>query len=146
LSAGAVAWLTGFDGYRQLTRVTADDRLILDGVSNLHTLKAIRHIVPKATHCYDYFNNSLRFVYEKADIHKVTERIKSMGYQLATFDPSDAKEYGMLYNIANPDEAIEKARQLAEHSCKEEWLLKRQQYYSHVGDTNAAIVDLLTNL
>ncbi len=56
------------------------------------------------------------------------------------------KEYGMLYNIANPDEAIEKARQLAEHSCKEEWLLKRQQYYSHVGDTNAAIVDLLTNL
>ena len=56
------------------------------------------------------------------------------------------KEYGMLYNIANPNEAIEKARQLAEHSCKEEWLLKRQQYYSHVGDTNAAIVDLLTNL
>ncbi len=97
LSAGTAARLTGFDGYRQLTRITANDRLILDGVSNLHTLKAIRHIVPKATHCYDYFNNSLRFVYKKADIRKITQQIKTMGYQLATFDPSDAKEYGMLY-------------------------------------------------
>ena len=66
-------------------------------MSNPNTLKAIRHIVPKATRCYDYFNNSLRFVYEKADIHKVTERIKAIGYELATFDPSDAKTYGMLY-------------------------------------------------
>ena len=56
------------------------------------------------------------------------------------------KEYGMLYNIADPAEAIEKAKQLAENPRKAEWLQKREQYYAHVGDTNAAIVDMLTEI
>ncbi|MBR3724485.1 MAG: DUF354 domain-containing protein [Bacteroidales bacterium] len=56
------------------------------------------------------------------------------------------KEYGMLYNIADPAEAIEKAKQLAESPRKAEWLQKREQYYAHVGDTNAAIVDMLTEI
>lgn len=56
------------------------------------------------------------------------------------------KDYDMLFNIADPNEAIEKAKQLAESPRKEEWLRKREQYYAHVGDTNAAIVDLLTKI
>lgn len=97
LSANAVARLTGFDGYKQLTRITPSDRLLLDGVSNPRTLKAIRWIVPRQTRCYDYFNNSLRFVYGNTDIDATTKRIKKIGYQLATFDPADAEKYGMLY-------------------------------------------------
>lgn len=56
------------------------------------------------------------------------------------------KQYGLLYNIASPAEAIRLAGQLSLQSHKEEWLHKREQYYSQVGDTNAQIVSLLENL
>lgn len=55
-------------------------------------------------------------------------------------------KYGMLYNISNPTEAIEKASELAASPKKEEWTQKREQYYKQVGDINAQIVQLLTNI
>ena len=55
-------------------------------------------------------------------------------------------KYGMLFNIADPAEAISKAEELATHSRKTEWLQKRVDYYSETGDMNAAITDLLTTL
>ena len=54
--------------------------------------------------------------------------------------------YGMLYNIANPVDAISKAEELSQHSRKAEWIQKREQYYSKTGDINASITELLTNL
>lgn len=54
--------------------------------------------------------------------------------------------YGMLFNIANPDEAIAQAEELAKHSRKAEWIQKREQYYTKTGDINADITKLLTNL
>lgn len=54
--------------------------------------------------------------------------------------------YGMLYNIADPAEAIKKAEELAKNPQKTEWMQKREQYYSKTGDINAAITNLLTNL
>ena len=55
-------------------------------------------------------------------------------------------KYGMLYNISNPNEAIKKASELAASPKKEEWTQKREQYYKQVGDINAQIVQLLTNI
>ena len=54
--------------------------------------------------------------------------------------------YGMLYNIADPEEAINKAEELSTHSRKAEWIEKRKKYYSETGDINAAITNLLTNI
>ena len=54
--------------------------------------------------------------------------------------------YGMLYNIADPEEAINKAEELSSHSRKAEWIEKRKKYYSETGDINAAITNLLTNI
>lgn len=56
------------------------------------------------------------------------------------------EQYGLLHNVASPTEAIQLAQQLSLHSHKEEWLQKRERYYSQVGDTNAQIVTLLENL
>ncbi len=56
------------------------------------------------------------------------------------------KTYGMLFNIADPAEAISKAEELAAHSRKSEWQRKRENYYSETGDMNAAITNLLTTL
>ena len=55
------------------------------------------------------------------------------------------QQYDLLYNIASPAEAIQKAVELSQHSHKEAWLQKREQYYAKVGDINAQIVDLLEN-
>ena len=55
-------------------------------------------------------------------------------------------KYGMLFNIANPTEAISKAEELAVHSRKTEWQQKRIDYYSETGDMNADITNLLTTL
>lgn len=54
--------------------------------------------------------------------------------------------YGMLFNIADPDDAIKKAEELASHDHKTEWQQKREKYYAHTGDINATITNLLTNL
>ena len=54
--------------------------------------------------------------------------------------------YGMLFNIANPDDAIKKAEELASQNHKTEWQQKREKYYAHTGDINATITNLLTNL
>ena len=56
------------------------------------------------------------------------------------------EQYGLLYNIATPAEAIRQAAQLSLNSKKEEWLHKREQYYSRVGDINAQIVSLLESV
>lgn len=56
------------------------------------------------------------------------------------------QQYGLLYNIASPAEAIRQAGQLSQQSHKEEWLRKREQYYVKVGDINAQIVSLLENI
>lgn len=54
--------------------------------------------------------------------------------------------YGMLFNIADPDDAIKKAEELASQNHKTEWQQKREKYYAHTGDINATITNLLTNL
>ena len=56
------------------------------------------------------------------------------------------EKYGMLYNVANPLDAIALASELSEKSHKEEWVKKRDNYYAQIGDINAKIVDILENL
>lgn len=55
-------------------------------------------------------------------------------------------EHKMLFNIADPEVAIAKATELAAAPRKEEWMKKREEYYKRVGDINAQIVELLTNI
>lgn len=52
-------------------------------------------------------------------------------------------KYHLLHNIASPQDAIAKARELSENTQKNEWVEKKNLYYQHVGDVNAQIVDIL---
>lgn len=87
------AWLTGFEGWKELRHVRPTDRFIADGVTNPRTLQAIAWILPEAVRKYNYFNNSLRFALPGKDIGALMDRMRHMGYHLITFDPDDAASY-----------------------------------------------------
>jgi predicted glycosyltransferase len=55
-------------------------------------------------------------------------------------------KYGLLRNIAKPQDAIDLAAEWSAHSQKNEWKNKQKDYYTQVGDINANIVSLLTNI
>ena len=55
-------------------------------------------------------------------------------------------QYGLLYNVAIPSDAIVLSKEISEHPLKEEWIKKREQYYNHIGDINAQIVNILEKL
>ena len=55
-------------------------------------------------------------------------------------------QYGLLYNVAIPSDAIVLAKEISEHPFKDEWLKKREQYYNHIGDINTQIVNILEKL
>lgn len=55
-------------------------------------------------------------------------------------------QYGMLFNIASPADAIAKALELAAQSHKAEWVEKRKCYYEKIGDINAHIVEIIEKL
>ena len=103
------AWLTGFDGWKELKRVRPTDRFMADGVTNPRTLQAIAWMLPRQTRKFNYFNNCLRFALPGKDINALMSRMKQMGYTLATFDPDDAHRYGLqlteqFYRTPTPDE------------------------------------------
>lgn len=56
------------------------------------------------------------------------------------------KDYGVLFNIADPSQATAKAEELSQQSHKAEWQQKREQYYAQIGDINASITHMLTNV
>ena len=56
------------------------------------------------------------------------------------------EQYGLLYNVANPVDAISLAVKMSASSHKSEWILKREAYYAQIGDINAKIVDILEEL
>lgn len=56
------------------------------------------------------------------------------------------EQYGLLYNVANPVDAISLAVNMSASSHKSEWILKREAYYAQIGDINAKIVDILEEL
>jgi predicted glycosyltransferase len=53
------------------------------------------------------------------------------------------EKYGLLYNVAEPAEAISLATDMSKNSRKVEWMEKRDKYYAQVGDCNAQIVELI---
>ena len=55
-------------------------------------------------------------------------------------------QYGLLHNLASPVEATQLAQTMSQTSHKQEWLQKREQYYSQTGDINAQIVEILENV
>jgi len=56
------------------------------------------------------------------------------------------EKYGLLYNVAEPAEAISLATDMSKNSRKNEWMEKRDKYYAQVGDCNAQIVELIERI
>ena len=56
------------------------------------------------------------------------------------------EKYGLLYNVAEPAEAIFLATDMSKNSRKVEWMEKRDKYYAQVGDCNAQIVELIERI
>lgn len=95
LGSRVVAWLTGFEGWKELKQVQSTDCFMADGVTNPRTLQALAWILPAGVRKFNYFNNSLRFALPGKDINALMLRMKRMGFELYTFDPDDAQRYGL---------------------------------------------------
>ena len=97
LSGRMVELITGYKGYAWLPTLQPGDRLLVNGVTNLHTLKAIAWLVPDGVRKFNYFNNCLRFYFPESTVGRRVQRMQQMGYRLMTFDPDEAQRYGMTY-------------------------------------------------
>ncbi|MCR5820336.1 MAG: hypothetical protein K6F94_05250 [Bacteroidaceae bacterium] len=91
------SWITGHRGWLSLRMVSASDSILVDGVTNPRTLQAIAWMLPRGTHLLNYFNNTLAFALPEHDIAALMQRMCNMGYTLFTFDPGDAKAYGLNF-------------------------------------------------
>ena len=89
--------ITGYRGYHWLTTLHSGDRLLVNGVTNLHTLRAIAWLTPKGVRRFQYFNNCLRFFIPPEEVAHRVEKMKEMGYHLVSFDPQESADYGMTY-------------------------------------------------
>ena len=56
------------------------------------------------------------------------------------------EKYGLLCNIREFDEVLEKVKELAAQSQKEEWMRRKDAFFEKVGDANAQIVKILGDL
>jgi len=89
--------ITGFKGYQWLTTLQPGDRILLNGVVNLNTLRAVKWLLPEGVCPFQYFNNCLRFVMPEHKVGRCVRAMQAMGYNLLTFDPEEATKYGMTY-------------------------------------------------
>ena len=55
-------------------------------------------------------------------------------------------KYGLLCNIRVFEDVLAKVSEMAAKSRKAEWMEKRERYFEKVGDANAQIVKILSNL
>mgnify|MGYP007032351968 CR=1 FL=1 len=97
LNGKVVEWLTGYKGYSWLSTLHPTDRLLLNGVTNVRTLRAVKWLTPKGVLRFQYFNNCLRFVLPPRQVAGRVRKMQQMDYQLVTFDPQEAIELGMTY-------------------------------------------------
>ncbi len=97
LKGSIIEMLTGYKGYAWLKTLKPGDRLLLNGVTNIHTMQAVTWLVPHGVRLYNYFNNCLRFLFTESDIIYRISKMKEMGYELMTFDPKEAYDFGMTY-------------------------------------------------
>lgn len=56
------------------------------------------------------------------------------------------KKYGLLKNIACYNEVKRQLKEYAQNSRKQEWLQKKERYFTSVGDTNVEIANLLESI
>ena len=56
------------------------------------------------------------------------------------------EKYGLLRNIRRFEDLLPVVRDFAEHSRKAEWVRKKDEYYSAVGDVNKHITELLERI
>lgn len=56
------------------------------------------------------------------------------------------KKFGLLKNIREYEDVVAVAQEMAEHSQKEEWVKKKEEYFKKVGDTNKEITEILENI
>ncbi len=97
ISGRMAEWFTGYKGWQWLTTLRPTDRLLLNGVTNLKTLRAVKWLAPKGVRLFQYFNNCLRFVLPPEEVEYRVRKMQEMGYTLVTFDPQEAEEYQMVY-------------------------------------------------
>lgn len=84
-----VEWITGYKGYTWLSTLRPCDRLLLPGIINIQTLRALAYLTCKSVRRYQYFNNSLRFIYAEDKISSKVLKMQKLGYHLVTFDTPD---------------------------------------------------------
>lgn len=71
-----------------------DDNILFYECTNARIMKVVRHILPDQT-CHIYYCNPIRSTFRHPE--KELEAIAGLGYRLSSFDPYDARQYGLKY-------------------------------------------------
>ena len=80
-------------GLDHLLQATAADRVLLYECANYRMLKAVRQLLPRTTVCFIYYCNPIRTLFGHPE--RELAAIARLGFRLSTFDPDDARRYGL---------------------------------------------------
>lgn len=69
------------------------DAILIYEACNVRVLRAIRPYLPKEVPCYIYYCNPVGTTFRRPA--EELQAIRSLGYRLTSFDPCEAKRYGM---------------------------------------------------
>ena len=99
LNAHIVSLLTGEKLFSWLPTLNSNDKIILQDITSLRSLQTVAWLSPNHVSRFLYISNCLRFVYKPDRVEKTVKKIKRMGFKIVTFDPEDAKIYGLIHTV-----------------------------------------------
>ena len=79
--------------FDRLIHAQAGDAILIYEACNVRVLRAIRPYLPKEVPCYIYYCNPVGTTFRRPQ--QELQAIRSLGYRLTSFDPCEAKQYGM---------------------------------------------------
>lgn len=83
---------------RQLREVTADDSVLVFESLTPRALGMLHYLLPRATRKYNWFYNPVAPLFPGKNPDKLFRKFERLGFQLVTFDPDDARRYGMAWH------------------------------------------------
>ena len=79
--------------FDRILHAQAGDAILIYEACNVRVLRAIRPYLPKEVPCYIYYCNPVGTTFRRPQ--QELQAIRSLGYRLTSFDPCEAKQYGM---------------------------------------------------
>ena len=107
------------DGLDKLAKVTADDSVLFFEWMNARTLKVLLRLVPQQTACHIYYCNPIRRIFKEParQIAALKAARIGGGITMSSFDPADARDFGLDYGGQFFDHAVSNADYVPTTDC-----------------------------